>query len=183
MILSEKGLTKAMKDSFSAGGYQVLIKSDQTVLEGGTWMIRCVTRSFPADAMALIVKHLGTLPETDACYKICKNGTQRAMADMMMDSLRNMEAGAPLFGDRIKKTPLTWKSADIWQREKDLGLIRMNPAITDIVAGMAIEDAVCSNDGRYIGVYGGQSAAYIYGNITHDDDQKIMQHLSGIQWI
>lgn len=183
MILSGKGLTKAMKDSFRAGGYQALIESERIILAGNMWTVRCTTKNFPADAMALIVKHLGVLPEKDGCYKIHKDATQGAMADMVLDSLRNLEEGAPLFGDQIKKTPLTWKCADIWQREKDLGLIRMDPTITSIVAGMAIEDAVCSTDGRYIGVYGEQSAAFIYGNVTHDDDQKIMQYLGGFQWV
>lgn len=183
MILNEKRLTSLMGESYKGSGYQLLLDEKRMVVMDPMWAVECEKHNIPAEVLALIVKHLGRIPEATICYKVSKSGIQTIMEPMLLENLQSFYNRMPADGDRIKDTQLSWKSATIWQREKDLGLLRMDPGLTSIVTSFAALGAVCSTDGKMIGFYGEHSAAFIMGMVAHDDDIKCMDYLGGMQWI
>ncbi len=182
MILSEKGLIKQMKEAYKAGGYDFVMDSQQIIVAAPTWLIRCSTRMFPKEALGLVVQHIGALPD-HPCYHVSKAAVQTAMESVVRSTLEGMENLTPETGDALKKTCITWKGTEVWQRCKDLAIVRMDPALTDLVASMKIDAAVCSTEGIYVGFYGEASAVWLTGcKNVKDDDTLGMDYLSGYQW-
>ena len=183
MILSDKSLTRMMGEAYKGAGYQMLLDEEQLILTDAMWAVKCEKSKIPAEVLAMIVKHLGRIPEGEICYRVNKKGVQTIMAPMMRETIEAYENEMPIDGDAIKATPLSWKSATIWQREKDLSLLRMDPGLTSIVTGFAVLGAVCSKDGCRIGFHGECSEVFLLGMVEHEDDSKCMEYLGGMQWI
>lgn len=183
MILSEKGLVQAMKEAYKAGGYDFVTDEDQIIVTAPTWLIRCKTRMFPKEALGLMVQHMGALPD-HTCYHVSKAAVQTAMESVVRSTLERMENMAPETGDALKKTCILWKGTEVWQRCRDMAIIRIDPDLTKLVSGMKIDAAICSTEGVYVGFYGEASAAWVAGcKDVKDDDALAMDYLSGYQWI
>ena len=73
MIISEKGLVRAMKSAWKAGGYRVADISGGAVIWTSDWCVRCGWHSLPRKVLGLIVEHAGIIPERDHALALMKN--------------------------------------------------------------------------------------------------------------
>lgn len=73
-MINEKGLCKILKSAYKGSGYTIIpqtfladgpaggYRSNEIVLNGSTWAIRCLTVDLPSEAAVQIVKDAGYLP-------------------------------------------------------------------------------------------------------------------------
>lgn len=73
MIISEKGLCKAMNDAAAHGGYKLRFNYDDDTLTVLTeeWLVNVETEKIPRKVLGLIVEHFGYIPE-GGCYCVRK---------------------------------------------------------------------------------------------------------------
>ena len=184
MILNEKGLTKRMSEAYKDAGYQVMMDAETVQLMGSTWAVICDKAEIPAEVLAMVVKDLGRIPAGNICCRIQKDGIQSLMPAVFLETMENLRKKIPEDGgDAIKSTPLTWRGSRIWQRERDLSLMRINPSLLTIVDPTVSHNGVCSSDGKAIAFIGCVSEAYILGITDHESDGTYLTYLAGMQWI
>ena len=72
MIISEKGLSKAMKAAYSTVGYTVANMAGAMAIWTDEWCVKCLRWNLPRKALAMIVEHAGELPEPDSAMYLRK---------------------------------------------------------------------------------------------------------------
>ena len=61
MIVNEKALVSAMKDSYKGGGYSVAFGSGQVFVSGNSWSVWCAEDELPRKVLGMIAEHLGKI--------------------------------------------------------------------------------------------------------------------------
>lgn len=65
MIIEEKGLVKAIKAAYRHSGYTVLNQGGEVTIYTEGWFVRCLWTKLPRKALAIIVEHMGMIPDDD----------------------------------------------------------------------------------------------------------------------
>lgn len=159
-MIEEKSLCAAMKAAWRNGGYEVFARGDSLVITTSAMGVEMSRRNASRQVLALLVMHLGEIPE-DAAYSVRKKeGAQQEMLDVAMghwDSVRNRVDGA----ERriLRRTPMDWKNSGVWQAD-DTGIVyAFDKALTDIISaepeGIEIADGlmVCDDGGGLVVIY------------------------------
>lgn len=63
MIIEEKGLVKAIKAAYRHSGYTVLNQGGEVTIYTEGWFVRCLWTKLPRKALAIIVEHMGMIPD------------------------------------------------------------------------------------------------------------------------
>lgn len=73
MLISEKGLCKAVSDAAAHGGYHIRFNEEEGTLTllASEWLINVETAKIPRKVLGLIVEHFGYIPES-GCYSVKK---------------------------------------------------------------------------------------------------------------
>lgn len=159
-MIEEKSLCATMKAAWRNGGYEVFARGDSLVISTSAMGVEMSRRNASRQVLALLVMHLGEIPE-DAAYSVReKEGAQQEMLDVAMghwDSVRNRVDGA----ERriLRRTPMDWKNSGVWQAD-DTGIVyAFDKALTDIISaepeGIEIADGlmVCDDGGGLAVIY------------------------------
>lgn len=99
-MIDERSLTRAMKESWRGGGYEVAGYGDgngrMLFLDGRAWAALLPRRTCPRKVLELLAEHLGEIPEASA-YRVSKNtGAQNQMMDMPLGTLERLLEQTPL---------------------------------------------------------------------------------------
>lgn len=138
-MIDERSLLAAIKDAWRTGGYSVVGNGGELVLQGCGWLAVLPRGIVPRKVLALLVEHLGEIPEGTAWTVYKKQGTQAQMVDMALeavDTIRRELEGEPNPRE-AHRTAMTWKNWEVWQTE-DLKVATFDPAL----AAMGVGDAM-----------------------------------------
>ena len=138
-MIDERGLLAAIKDAWRTGGYSVVGNGGELVLQGGGWLAVLPRSIVPRKVLALLVEHLGEIPEGTAWKVYKKQGAQAQMVDMALeavDTIRRELEGEPNPRE-AHRTAMTWKNWEIWQTE-DLKVATFDPALVAMGVGDAM---------------------------------------------
>lgn len=100
MLISEKGLCRAMSDAAAHGGYRLRFNVEENTMTvmSNVWLVNVESASIPRKVLALIVEHFGYLP-TSGCYSIEKTkdsfSVQVYMNDAFNMDVANIAMGSP----------------------------------------------------------------------------------------
>ena len=72
MLINENGLVRAIKKAYKAGGYTVNNLGDTMAIYTDAWFIKCNRAILPRKVLAVIVEHMGMIPELGAPVSVLK---------------------------------------------------------------------------------------------------------------
>lgn len=89
MLISEKGLVRAIKHAYKREGYTVSNQGDYVAIYTESWFVKCSRKALPRKALALIVEHLGDTPDAGCPVQI--TGSEDAQQLMEAVATEDME--------------------------------------------------------------------------------------------
>ena len=179
-MLSERGLCAAMRAYWrTKAGYIVAESHGKVMILGGPWAVISSMRALPRKVLALIVEHLGTLPNSASFY-VCKG--QDAQCRILEEDLATMGELMSQAADAAQyclPTPLKLNGYRVWQNLETLKTELMDEDYTAIVdpeadvCSMAAANGVAWVDG---------DEAVLVVRVAHQDD-GLMERLDGFRWV
>lgn len=156
MIVNEKALVSAMKDSYKGGGYSVAFGSGQVFISGHSWSVWCAEDELPRKVLGMIAEHLGKIPKAGQAYRICKAmGIQSQLFDEMVGGEQEI-ADKVHCGSRCTVTGLTINGMDVWQNENG-SILLAHPDKEEMWAPASL----CMASDKWMGIWDENSAVYI----------------------
>ena len=73
MLISEKGLVRAIKRAYKNSGYVVMNTGDAVAIYTENWFVLANRALLPRKVLATIVEHMGMIPERDMPTSIIKD--------------------------------------------------------------------------------------------------------------
>lgn len=186
MVINEKSLVQRMKEAYKGWGYTVTVGSNEKwAVYTPNWMVQIDGQNnVPNAVLALIVLHMGELPERESAHRIYKIDTgpvvQKevfAVVDAEIKKLVERTALTGNFPQTIQRTKLMLGSCQVWQKEQDLEIYMMDPAYTRLIDSKhtrAVDD--------FIYAKGDISSVYVRREIGAGEKAHL-DHLAAMQWI
>jgi hypothetical protein len=141
MLISERGLVKAMKSAYKKAGYTMVSSEEQIILYTKHWYLRADWPQFPAKALALIVEHLECLPDQEWALEI-RDGAepQHVLPDAVGSDVGEwLEGGSQ---DTATRVPIWFADYAIYQSESGRKCYGVEPVSLGIVdEGTAEQEA------------------------------------------
>lgn len=177
-MISEKGLLRAMKEAWKgADGYTLAVFSGQWFLKTEDWAVLVPRGLLPRKCLALIVEHVGEIPENGEAYNCSKKcGAQRVVRAILHEEVRELDERKEL--RNAKRTSLMYNGYVLWQNAESLHVIAIDETYSDIVCLQAQTLAFCLGDGvlwEHKGV-----VVKVAGQFM---DDAARTYLSAMQWI
>lgn len=135
-MIDERGLLAAVRSAWRGGGYEVVGNGQELVLRGRGWLAVLPRGIAPRKVLALLVEHLGEIPEGTAWKVQKKVGAQTQMVDMALGAVDSVRRELEEDPDPrwVKRTAMNWRGREIWQTEK-LEVYTYNPEQVAMGAG------------------------------------------------
>lgn len=152
-MIDERGLLSAMKSTWRSEGYTVAgyREDGERVLciHGASWLVAIPYSAISRKVLALLVEHLGEIPDGEAWAVRKGAGVQGQIMDVVLtrlDGLRRRIAESD--GETILRTNMTWKGYEVWQRPATLKVTAYDPELVWIGVGdpRAYGDMLVRND-------------------------------------
>ena len=183
MVVNEKGLLRAMKDAYKGAGYKVATQTsggiEEIVIGYPGWVVVIEKKNIPRKVLGLIAEHVGAIPEHGEAYQVSKKQTQTEIFSVSMEILEDMKNDEKE-SRQSKPTRLVLGGYRLWQREKDLKVVRVDPDLESIMLdhGRTVwmfDDDTLMVDGK---------ASRVYISIFHGGgEEELLQHLSKVAWV
>ena len=145
-MIDERSLLAAIKDAWRTGGYSVVGNGGELVLQGSGWLAVLPRGIVPRKVLALLVEHLGEIPDAAAWKVYKKQGAQAQMVDMALeavdmaleavDTIRRELESEPN-PQEAHRTAMTWKNWEVWQTE-GLKVATFDPSLVAMGVGDAM---------------------------------------------
>lgn len=184
MIVSEKGLIRAMKEAYKNGsGYNVAVEADPAgvtnVIIGTSWWTVVIEKGeLPRKVLGMIAEHLGEIPKAGEAYRITKGEPQTEIFGVAAKGLRSVHDDNPPL-QLIKRTDLTMGGYPLWQRIDDGKMYRICPDYEDILlldkGTVRIVQKVLMLDDMV-------SRAYVAAEPEDPERMEQMVHLGKVSW-
>lgn len=132
-MIYEKGLCAAMKSAWRTGGYEVAGYGEGNTLfiNGYGWCVAAPQKQMPRKVLALLVEHVGLIPEGAAFRVHKKEGAQAIMVDMALEA---KDSVARLLSEEdaaeIRETAMTWKCWRVWQKPENQRVLAFDDGLT-----------------------------------------------------
>lgn len=185
MIVNEKGLLRAMKAAYKSGGYKVAVDDkagfEEIMIAAPGWTVVIEKKNTPRKVLGLITEHVGDIPKPKQAFQVSKKETQTEIFDVTTQLLEDLAIVRDKEPSRAKPTPLTLNGYPVWQRQKDMKTVRVDPAKEDIM--LAHGRIVWMFDSDQLMVDGKASRVYIDCIPTLKDEEDIMKHLAKVAWV
>lgn len=177
-MISEKGLLRAMKEAWKgADGYTLAVFGGKWFLRTEDWAVLVPRGLLPRKCLALIVEHVGEIPEDGEAYTCAKKcGAQRVVRAIFYEEAKDLEECTGL--KSAKRTSLMYSGYVLWQNAESLRVIAIDENDSDIVSLQAQTLAFCMGD----------SVLWEYKDIVVKVSGQFMDdtartYLSAMQWI
>lgn len=128
-MVNERALLAAMKDAWKGKGYIVAHRDGSYIISGDGWTLLCTEKLLPRKALALLVEHIGAIPEGECLNVSKKAGIQTAIAAVQEESFRQTEQRKQ---EIAAPTRLTFDGYRVWQGES-LRVLLMAEDLTGIL--------------------------------------------------
>ncbi len=138
-MIDERGLLAAVRSAWRGGGYEVVGNGQELVLRGQGWLAVLPRGIAPRKVLALLVEHLGEIPEGTAWKVYKKQGAQAQMVDMALEAVDTIrrELESEPNPREAHRTAMTWKNWEVWQTE-DLKVATFDPNLVAVGVGDAM---------------------------------------------
>ena len=114
MIIEEKGLVKAIKAAYRHSGYTVLNQGGEVTIYTEGWFVRCLWTKLPRKALAIIVEHMGMIPDDGEAMAIEKDDQPQAvMAGIVSDDVAGWMGGEA--AGMASYVPVTFRGYQLFQ--------------------------------------------------------------------
>lgn len=138
-MIDERGLLAAVRSAWRGGGYEVVGNGQELVLRGQGWLAVLPRGIAPRKVLALLVEHLGEIPEGAAWKVYKKQGAQAQMVDVALEAVDTIrrELESEPNPREAHRTAMTWKNWEVWQTE-DLKVATFDPNLVAMGVGDAM---------------------------------------------
>ena len=130
MVVSEKGLLRAMKEAYNGSGYKIACQVSggrkELMIGYPGWAVVITMKNVPRKVLGLIAEHLGQIPEEGEAFQVSRKQTQTAILDVAMGIIREMD-NEEKERYKVKPTDMVMNGYRLWQREKDYTVVRVDP--------------------------------------------------------
>lgn len=188
MVVSEKGLLRAMKDAYKADGYTVAVDDgggiEDLILHTSVWTVIIQKDEVPGKILGLITEHLRKLPQPGEAFRVKKKETQTVIYGMVEDAVMDFRTDEKK-RQAVSRTNLTMDNFPVWQAAETKAVVKVFPDYEDILELGAIavmngirlvgEDVLFADDMA--------SRAYIHCYRPKDKaDLERLNHLAKFRW-
>lgn len=182
MVINEKGLRDLMTAAFkkNSTGYKVALRQldggdPQIILSTADWTVIIEKENTPRKVLALIVEHLGDLPEVGQAFHVKAGNAQAEIYSMAApESVKHLRIQA-------KRTQITYMGYTLYQCE-DSQQVHMIPPKLENLLDSKLLPLYVADDGRlYQG--GLVSQVYIKPYVPMKGDMQALQHFAEHKWI
>lgn len=109
-----KGLVKAIKAAYRHSGYTVLNQGGEVTIYTEGWFVRCLWTKLPRKALAIIVEHMGMIPDDGEAMAIEKDDQPQAvMAGIVSDDVAGWMGGEA--ASMASYVPVTFRGYQLFQ--------------------------------------------------------------------
>ena len=186
MVVNEKALVREMKEAFKGWGYGVMVTSDDRWMfsSKGNWTVTIDGQNnVPNEALALIVLHMGELPDSLQSYRVYKGDKgpciQKEVYKVALEDFEKLEKARPLVDVEVRRTALVYGRRRVWQQIEDKQVLLMDPRYEGLM-DIGAESKVC-NVGEQIYLEGEISCVYI-SRARGGANEALLEHLAQISW-
>ena len=183
MVINESGLCAAMKKAFQkkSTGYKVAAQLSpkgerELVLSAPGWTAAISRENAPRKVLALIVEHVGDLPDEGMAYQVQDKNVQTEIYNMAVP-----DASASVTSYKVKRTKLTYEGYQIWQRVDNLQVYPVAQNIEDLMDNYHREVRITENGMFY--VEGVASRLHIQPLKVDQNEMPALHHLAKLQWV
>lgn len=132
MIIEEKGLVKAIKAAYRHSGYTVLNQGGEVTIYTEGWFVRCLWTKLPRKALAIIVEHMGMIPDDGEAMAIEKDDQPQAvMAGIVSDDVAGWMGGEA--ASMASYVPVTFRGYQLFQEVNGRQAYGVDPTALAIV--------------------------------------------------
>lgn len=192
-MINEKGLCKILKSAYKGSGYTIIpqtfladgpaggYRSNEIVLNGSTWAIRCLTVDLPSEAAVQIVKDAGYLPveamliQKGAPNQLVMEQTATARYGMLQRQGEEVLA--------MKKIPVIFKERwQLYQTEKG-GVHAFDLELLNLIDFKGWDPPSFMSAHGHLGIWmQADYAVYLApGRFSAADEEKI-RHVAALDW-
>lgn len=93
MLISEKGLVRAIKRAYKNSGYVVMNTGDAVAIYTENWFVLANRALLPRKVLATIVEHMGMIPDTEPVSIVKDGEPQLIMPDVAADEIAHWRTG------------------------------------------------------------------------------------------
>lgn len=180
MIISERGLMKAMKAAFRADGYSFALDNGckNLMISTADWMVSVKAEWAPTKVLGLIVDHTGIFPQEATAYRACRIGAQKELYELFIgnvtDFTRTMETMP------IVRTGICFAGYPLWQTAEGT-MVKVVPEHEDILEG--VHRGILT-DGNILMAADALAGVYIQCPMSPGSAQELtlLDHLSLKKW-
>lgn len=132
VIIEEKGLEKAIKAAYRHSGYTVLNQGGEVTIYTEGWFVRCLWTKLPRKALAIIVEHMGMIPDDGEAMAIEKDDQPQAvMAGIVSDDVAGWMGGEA--ASMASYVPVTFRGYQLFQEVNGRQAYGVDPTALAIV--------------------------------------------------
>ena len=132
VIIEEKGLVKAIKAAYRHSGYTVLNQGGEVTIYTEGWFVRCLWTKLPRKALAIIVEHMGMIPDDGEAMAIEKDDQPQAvMAGIVSDDVAGWMGGEA--ASMASYVPVTFRGYQLFQEVNGRQAYGVDPTALAIV--------------------------------------------------
>ena len=114
MLINESGLIRAVKRAYKNTGYVVLNAGTDVAIYTDNWCVLANRALLPRKALAIIVEHMGMIPEKDAPMSIIKGeDPQLVLRETAADDMEHWRGGTR--GEEVTMVPVIMQGYQIYQ--------------------------------------------------------------------
>ena len=189
MVVNDKVLLRELKEAYKGWGYTVMVTSeDKWVFRSSeAWMVEIDGQdNVPNEVLALIVLHMGRLPNPDTCHRIykgekcsCIQKEVFAVAEQNYRTSVKQRMETDLTPVEIRRTPLVYGRRRVWQQREDKHILLIDPRYEGLmdVGG----DSLIRTVGENICLEGEISCVYI-SRARGGANEELLDHLAKVNW-
>ena len=181
MVISESGLCAAMKAAFGrkSTGYKVASRINdngdtEIILAAPGWTAVINRANAPRKVLALIVEHMGDIPNPGKAYQIQDKQAQSTILEIAVPEMPKKTAA------EVKRTPITYKGSRIYQRTDDDSVYMVSPKVEALLASTLIPLGVTDRD-KFCAV-GIASKLFLSPEDLMQDETDALGHLEEFRW-
>lgn len=180
MIINGKALVRVMKEAKKYGGYRVYMDGAYTVIRGGAWMVRCVTKSLPPTVFGQVAADLMQWPENGECWYVRKGEAQKELSADTEELLKGMDTAT---GVPLRRTPLTLYCQELWQTLPGMEIVAFDPELTNICTEMKPEYITKADGGNAARWIGCVSSVWVCPISRESTRELQVAHLEELAWV
>ena len=183
MVINESGLRAAMADAFrkKSTGYKVALRqlegeAPELVLSTSEWTAIIEKELAPRKVLALIVEHLGDLPQVGQAFHVKDDNVQTEIFSMAVPETEEQQLNV-----EVKRTQIAYMDHTLYQRA-DSGAVYMIPPKLENLLDSKLLPLCVASEGRLFQA-GLASQVYIKPYVPMHGDSQALQHFAEHKWI